>query len=164
MGDYKARIETVPEHIVYYKDYYAPTLSGFLCMSKEENFLQDLCDRVLYENPGIRLAEPEYSVLMYMDGDFGEEDIRFRFCDAVSGYGRDFEDYQFAKVDGFMAVTVEHKGPYKKLGETYAYAKKWLRENGYKQAGIPRDRAVDGCWNMESEEEYLTEIQIPIEG
>ena len=34
-------------------------------------------------------------------------------------------------------------------------------ENGYTIAGAPRESYIDGIWNKDSEEEWLTEIQIP---
>lgn len=54
-----------------------------------------------------------------------------------------------------------HKGPYTRLGE--AYAMKWIEENEYEVADAPRESYIDGIWNKDSEEEWLTEIQIPIE-
>ena len=43
------------------------------------------------------------------------------------------------------------------LAELYAYVEK----AGYKLAGSPRFSYIDGIWNKDSEEEWLTEIQIP---
>jgi len=45
----------------------------------------------------------------------------------------------------------------------YAYAFKWIDENGYKTADHPRESYIDGIWNKENEEDWLTELQIPIE-
>lgn len=162
MGNYKAEIKRIPEHIVYYKDFFAESIEDFLIISKEDNFLQDLSDRVMAENPQIDLTEPDYNVLVYMDGDFREKDIHYRFCDAVTGFGQDGGDYHFQKVEPFTVVAVLHKGPYSRLREAYDFAHDWMKANGYEQAGPPRDSAIDGCWNRESEEEYLTEIQIPV--
>ena len=46
--------------------------------------------------------------------------------------------------------------------QAYAYAFKWIEENGYTAAGSPRENYIDGIWNKESEEDWLTELQIPI--
>lgn len=162
MEAYSVKIKKISEHIIYYKDFFAPSISEFLSLSKENNIFQDLSDQVMAENPQIELTEPDYNVLLYLDGDFRDRDIHYRFCDAVTGYGKDCADYQFTKVESFTAVTVLHKGPYEKLGEAYYFAKQWMRENGYRQSGPPRDSAIDGCWNRKSEDEYLTEIQIPV--
>ena len=37
-------------------------------------------------------------------------------------------------------------------------------ENGYQVAGLARECYIDGIWNKESVEDWLTEIQLPIEG
>lgn len=162
MENYKVKIKKIPEHIVYYKDYFAPSIESFLNLTKENNFLQDLSDRVLAENPSIRLTEPDYNVLVYLDGEFRDTDIHYRFCDAVTEFGKDCGEYRFAKVEAFTALTVLHKGPYGQLDRAYAFARQWMSNHGYEQAGLPRDSAIDGCWNREAEEDYLTEIQIPI--
>lgn len=162
MEDYKAKIKEIPEHIVYYKDYFAESLEAFLDLSADNNFLQELSDRVMAENPQINLTEPDYNVLVYMDGNFRNKDIHYRFCDAVTGFGTDCEDYKFTKIQAFTAVTVRHKGPYRQIEDAHAFARAWIADNGYEQAGLPRDSAIDGCWNRQSEDDYLTEIQIPI--
>ena len=38
-----------------------------------------------------------------------------------------------------------------------------LQENGYKIAGLFRECYIDGIWNKESVEDWLTEVQLPIE-
>nr|WP_294952474.1 hypothetical protein [uncultured Eubacterium sp.] len=39
---------------------------------------------------------------------------------------------------------------------------KYVEENGYTVADNPRECYIDGCWNKDNENDYLTEIQIPI--
>ena len=57
---------------------------------------------------------------------------------------------------------MKHVGPYDRLGEAYAAIMKWMTENGMELVDRPRECYIDGCWNRESEDEYLTEIQFPI--
>ena len=40
---------------------------------------------------------------------------------------------------------------------------KYAEQNGYTTAGLARESYIDGIWNKESEEDWLTEIQLPIE-
>lgn len=65
-------------------------------------------------------------------------------------------------MENVMGVSIMHKGPYSELSKAYAYAFKWIEENGYIAADNPRESYIDGIWNKESEEEWLTELQIPI--
>ncbi len=37
-----------------------------------------------------------------------------------------------------------------------------LEKSGYTIAGQPRESYIDGCWNKESETDWLTEIQISV--
>ena len=46
-----------------------------------------------------------------------------------------------------------------KVGEKEIYGA--VEKAGYKLAGSPRFSYIDGIWNKDSEEEWLTEIQIP---
>lgn len=162
MADYKAVIKDIPTYTVYYKRYVAESIDAFFHISQEDNFLMDLSDQVLAENPQIALTEPDYNVMIYEDGAFSDHDIHYLYCDAVTEKGKDCEDYAFDTLEGGTAVTVMHKGPYRRLGEAHAFARNWIEANGYQQAGPPRDSAIDGCWNQDSEEDYLTEVQIPV--
>lgn len=38
----------------------------------------------------------------------------------------------------------------------------WVEQNGYQLAGNVRESYVDGIWNKESVEDWLTEIQVPV--
>lgn len=162
MADYKAVIKEIPTYTVYCKRYVAESIDTFFNISEEDNFLMDLSDQVLAENPRIALTEPDYNVMIYEDGVFSDHDIHYLYCDAVTAKGKDCEDYVFDTLQGCVAVTVRHKGPYRRLGEAHAFARQWLAANGYEQVGPPRDSAIDGCWNQDSEEDYLTEVQIPV--
>lgn len=159
---YVADIRLIPEQNVYFKEYLVKSMDAFFDEIAEKNFLQELCDKVMQENPHIRLTDPEYNILVFVDGQYKEEDVRFEFCDAVNVLGKATEEYGFKTLPGFMALSIMHKGPYKKLSEAYSFALQWMDKNGYEQAGCPRNSAIDGFWNRDSEDDYLTEVQIPI--
>ncbi|WP_366783532.1 GyrI-like domain-containing protein [uncultured Eubacterium sp.] len=48
------------------------------------------------------------------------------------------------------------------LRDAYNAVLKYVEENGYTVADNPRECYIDGCWNKDNENDYLTEIQIPI--
>ncbi len=60
-------------------------------------------------------------------------------------------------------MSVLHKGSYEKLPEAYAYAVRWVEENGYQIVDNVRESYIDGVWNKEKAEDWLTEIQVPVE-
>ena len=39
---------------------------------------------------------------------------------------------------------------------------KFIEDNGYEVIDNPRECYIDGCWNKDNEDNYLTEIQFPI--
>ena len=55
-----------------------------------------------------------------------------------------------------------HKGSYGKLGQAYNALSAWIEEKELKIAGPQRELYLKGEWDSDSEEEYITEIQIPV--
>ena len=39
---------------------------------------------------------------------------------------------------------------------------RYVEENGYEICGNIRENYIDGVWNKDSQEEWLTEIQVPV--
>lgn len=159
---YIAEIREIPEHIVYFKEYFIEDLITFFDNMSKDNFLQELSDRVLLANPEIELTEPDYNVLLFADGEYREKNVCIEFCDAVTAFGKNTDEYKFRTEQSFTSLNVPHKGPYSGLAEAYDFAYRWMEQNGYQKSGCPRNSAIDGFWNRESEEDYLTEIQIPV--
>jgi DNA-binding transcriptional MerR regulator len=116
------------------------------------------------ERVGCVCSLPEYCFNIYHDGEYKERDIDVECCEAVTELKEDTDIIKFKvmpKVD--TSVCVLHKGPYSTLGEAYTFAFKWIEDNNYKVADNPRESYIDGIWNKDSEEEWLTELQIPVE-
>lgn len=56
-----------------------------------------------------------------------------------------------------------HKGPFETIGQTYAQMHEWFRHNGYRHGGLTREIYHKGDWQTDNPEEYITELQFPIE-
>ncbi|MBO5884991.1 MAG: GyrI-like domain-containing protein [Clostridia bacterium] len=82
--------------------------------------------------------------------------------EAVEEFGKESENIKFKIIPETKAISVDHKGPYSKLRDVYAFALNYTKEKGCTIADKPREVYVNGCWDCESEEDYLTRIQIPI--
>jgi effector-binding domain-containing protein len=39
---------------------------------------------------------------------------------------------------------------------------KYAEDNGYQPTGLTRECYIDGIWNKESVDDWLTEIQLPV--
>ena len=70
---------------------------------------------------------------------------------------------RFKTLPETKVLSIYHKGSYENIGEAYAFLMKYAEQNGYTNAGLARESYIDGIWNKESEEDWLTEIQLPIE-
>lgn len=116
-----------------------------------------------FKKAGCVYATPNYCFNVYHDGEYKESDIDVEICEAVTELKKDNDTVKFKELDKFpMAVCILHKGSYSNLGESYSYVFKWIEENKYEVIDNPRESYIDGIWNKENEEEWLTEIQIPV--
>lgn len=106
---------------------------------------------------------PEYCFNIYHDGEYKEKDIDVEICEAVTEMREDSEMLTFKKIDKVKsAACVLHKGSYNDLPKAYAAIVKWIEENGFEIADNPRESYIDGIWNKDSEDDWLTEIQFPV--
>ncbi len=112
-------------------------------------------------NPDIKCAEPAYEFCEYLDEEYKEEHLRIRHNEAIISRRIENDIIKFREVPETEVLSIYHKGPYNRIGEAYAYIVKYAEENGYKATGPARECYIDGIWNKESEEDWLTEIQLP---
>ena len=114
-------------------------------------------------NPGIKCSEPPYEFCEYLDGEYKETDICIRHNEAVTEFGKENEQIRFKVLPEAKVLSIYHKGSYANIGKAYAFLMKYAEQNGYIATGLARECYIDGIWNKESEEDWLTEIQLPIE-
>lgn len=153
---YQASIKELPACTVYSKRMVVPGYESYF------ELIPALGQKVMSKYPDLKCAVPEYCFIIYRDGEYKEKDIDIEFCEAVDQLKEDFDDIKFKKMPAIKAVSVMHKGDYSRLPQAYAYAFKWIEENGYQVLDNPRESYIDGIWNKESKEEWLTELQIPV--
>lgn len=154
--NYQAIIKELPECIVYYKRMLVPSYDEYF------ELIPAIGRECLKANLDLKCTVPEYCFIVYLDGEYKEKNFNVEFCEAVTKFGNETNDIKFKKIESIMAVSIMHKGPYSEFSKAYAYAFKWIEENGYIVADSPRESYIDGIWNKESEEEWLTELQIPV--
>lgn len=133
---------------------------------KNYDELFHLCPNIMAKEMG-RLgcvcAIPSYCFNIYHDGEYREQNIDVEICEAINELKEDSNVLKFKEINEVpSAVCILHKGPYATLGRSYSYAFKWIEENKYQAINNPRESYIDGIWNKETEEEWLTEIQIPV--
>lgn len=153
---YEVITKTLPEYTVYYKEGVVSTfeeLVPFILGSAEE------CREL---NPNIKCIEPDYCYVSYLDKEYKEKDIKVRYAQAVVEPGIENENIHFEKLNPVEAICVYHKGSYSTLRGAYSFLLKYIDENGLEIIEPIRERYIDGMWNKEKEEDWLTEIQVPI--
>lgn len=115
------------------------------------------------ERLGCICALPEYCFNIYHDGEYKEENIDVEVCEAVIEAKQNSNMIKFKKIAYVpQAACVLHKGPYSTLRSAYATVLQWMEDNGYEASDHPRESYIDGIWNKESENDWLTEVQFPI--
>ena len=62
-----------------------------------------------------------------------------------------------------QAACLKVFGPYEKLYDNYVELFACLEKEGYKIVGAPRAVYIDGIWNQEDADKWLTIIQVPVE-
>ena len=62
-----------------------------------------------------------------------------------------------------LAACLKVFGPYDKLHDNYVELFAYLEKEGYKIVAAPRAVYIDGIWNQEDADKWLTIIQAPVE-
>lgn len=154
---YHVTEKIVPKMTVYYAE---TVLEKYADMMEWIPSVGEECRKL---NPGLKCAEPPYEFCEYPDGEFKESDIQIRHNEAVASRGKESDIIKFREIPESKVLSVLHKGPYDTIGEAYAFIMNYAEQNSCKIAGLSRECYIDGIWNKESPEEWLTEIQLPIE-
>lgn len=114
---------------------------------------------------GAECREPAYCFTIFHNDEYREEDIDVEICEAVVEARVDSSEVAFKTIDGVPAAAcLMHRGPYSTIGESYNALFTWIDANGYRAADHPRESYIDGIWNRDDPEEWLTEIQVPVAG
>lgn len=115
------------------------------------------------ERLGCVCAVPEYCFNIYHDGEYKEENIDVEVCEAVVEAREESDMVKFRTIANVPdAACVLHKGPYSTLRNAYGAVLRWMEDNGYEPSDNPRESYIDGIWNKDSEEDWLTEVQFPL--
>ncbi|MFR0822042.1 MAG: MerR family transcriptional regulator [Clostridia bacterium] len=153
---YEVTSKELPSYYVYYKEGVIPDYSAIT------QFILTSAEECLAANPGLKCIEPDYCFVNYLDGEHKEKDVHIRYVQAVEKMGKETQTIHFQKLEPVQAVCIYHKGAYENLSKAYGYIMKWVEENDYEMIDFPRERYIDGMWNKENVDEWLTEIQVPV--
>ena len=109
------------------------------------------------------ISLPEYCFNIYHDVAYQEENIDIEMCEAVVEAKEDTDNIKFKEIlEVEMAACLLHKGSYETIPSAYQKLVEWIEENNYVISDNPRESYIDGIWNKEDIDDWLTEVQIPI--
>ena len=157
MDKSKFSIQSLPEIIVAsHREVISDYASlGPLCVEKIGPEMQRL---------GCKCPLPGYCFTIEHNKEYRPTDIDIEYCEQVEEMGTDNAIIQFKHLDAVPnALCMKHVGPYDRFHESFAEAFAYMEERGYKMAGALRTCYIDGVWNQDDPEQWLSLIQIPIE-
>ena len=112
---------------------------------------------------GCECPEPGYSFTIEHGG-YRQTNIDIEYCEKVTAMEKDSDIIKFKQLPEVpTAVCMKVYGPYERLNPSLQEVLEWIEAKGYKIVDSPRYSYVDGIWNQEDQEKWLTIIQIPCE-
>ncbi len=112
---------------------------------------------------GCECPEPGYCYTIEHGG-YKPQDIDIEYCEKVTKKGTDSAIIKFKDIPEVpVAACLKVFGPYDRLYQAYLDLFAYLEKEGYNIVGAPRACYVDGVWNQEDPEKWLTIIQVPVE-
>lgn len=154
-SDYHVILKKIPEVIVASKRI---RISNYEALNEEAPKMGHEM-----EVAGCVCAIPEYCFNLYHDEEYRGENIDVEICEAVTEMKKDTKTLKFKKMPHVeTAACVLHKGSYENLPKAYSALIQWMEENEFVAIEGPRESYIDGIWNKDSKEEWLTEIQFSV--
>ena len=153
----KFSIESLPAVIVATHREVIPNYAalGLLCVNTIGPEMQRL---------GCKCPPPGYCFTIEHNKEYSPSDIDIEYCEQVEEMGIDSDIIQFKRLDAVpKALCMKHVGPYERFYESFTEAFAYMEQHGYRLTGQPRTCYIDGAWNQEDPEKWLSIIQIPIE-
>jgi len=153
---YAVTMKKIPEYIVFSRTMHLQSYSEMMQKIPETGAL------LAAANPDLKCVSPDYCFCRHLDNEYRESDITSEYCQAVVSAGKPVVDIVFKTIPATTVASILHKGSYETLNIAYAFILKWIEDNGYICCETPRESYIDGVWNKESPDDWLTELQVPI--
>ena len=112
---------------------------------------------------GCECPEPGYCFTVETAKEYKAENFEIEYCEKVKSAKKDSDIVKFKPLPEFpTAICMKVYGPYTKLRESYIELFAEIAKMGYEIADAPRACYVDGIWNQENPDKWLTIIQVPV--
>ncbi len=151
---------------VYFESLPAITVASHRTIIPSFDDLGRLCYEVIgpeMARLGCECPEPGYCYTIEHGG-YKPQDIDIEYCEKVTKKGTDSALIKFKDIPAVpLAACLKVFGSYDKLYDNYVELFAYLEKEGYKIADAPRAVYIDGIWNQEDADKWLTIIQVPVE-
>ncbi len=155
VGECNIVIKSLPEITVAAKDVRISDVKELYQLSKE--FYQEL------DGIGCEILSAEYRYIVFHGEKYEKQDFKVQLCAAVKEAGVSTDTIRFMVIPAIpKAACSYHKGPYDSLHLTRTFSALWMDYHGYVIEGDYREIYIDGIWNKDTEDEWLTAIQVPL--
>ena len=148
---YQVIEKVIPETIVYYSEVKIKNYSDMM------KIIPNLASECIKLNPDIKCTRPPYEFCEYLDKEHKENNILIRHNEAVECMGKESERIKFKIIPTTKVLSIFYKGAYDEIGVAYSFLMKYVEDNGYQVSGRSRECYIDGIWNKESVDEWLTD-------
>ena len=151
---------------VYFESLPAITVASHRTIIPSYEDLGRLCCEVIgpeMARLSCECPEPGYCYTIEHGG-YKPSDIDIEYCEKVTTKCKDSDIIKFKDIPEVPnAACLKVFGAYDKLYQAYIDLFAWLEKEGYSIAGDPRAVYIDGIWNQEDSDKWLTIIQVPVE-
>ena len=151
---------------LYFESLPAITVASHRAIIPSYDDLGRLCCEVIgpeMARLGCECLEPGYCYTIEHGG-YKPQDIDIEYCEQVKEKGKDSAIIKFKEIPAVpMAACLKVFGPYENLHQSYLNLFALLENEGYKVTGDHRTNYIDGIWNQEDADKWLTIIQVPVE-
>lgn len=149
----------VPACFVYYKE---GTIKNY---DEALSFIRASADECRKLNPTIKCVTPDYCFVNYLDKEYKEKNIKLRYAQAIIKTDKPFvsnDSIKFMDLPETKCACIYHKGDYNEICHSYSKVFKYIEDNDLEIQDFPRECYIDGIWNKQDPNDWLTEIQVPI--
>ena len=113
---------------------------------------------------GCKCPTPGYCFTIDHNKEYRLTDIDIEYCEQVEEMLPDTAFLQFKRLPEVpKALILKHVGSYERFYESFTEAVRYMEEHGLQMTGQPRFSYVDGIWNQDDPEKWVSFIQIPLE-
>lgn len=136
------------------------------CIIDNYEALGALCVNVIgpeMQRLACKCSASGYCFTVEHNNEYNPTNIDIEYCEQVDEMGTDSDIIKFKELPEIQtAVCMKHYGPYNTFYKSFTDVFKYIEENGYAIIGQPRTTYIDGIWNQEDPNKWLSLIQIPI--